>query len=116
MERLLDRTPPAPYPGTLQRLSSRSLRVFLPRPSRSPCLRPFCSQISFTIVSLTFVFNFIGFLSAACANVWLSDHLGFGKTITLGAVFQIVAYCLQCWAPPFPLFCFSFVLNGIGQS
>jgi hypothetical protein len=41
--------------------------------------------------------------------------LGFGKVITLGATFQMVAYGLQCWAPPFPLFCFSFVVSGIGQ-
>ena len=73
-------------------------------------------QTTFTIVSLTFVFNFLGFLIAACANVWLTDHLGFGKTITIGAGLQILAYALQCWAPPFPVFCLSFVINGIGQS
>ncbi|KAL7414435.1 major facilitator superfamily domain-containing protein [Mrakia frigida] len=72
-------------------------------------------NISLTIVSLTFVFNFIGFLIAAVANVWLTDKFGFGKTITLGATCQMVAYALQCWAPPFPLFCFSFVISGIGM-
>ena len=82
----------------------------------TPSSSLFLPQISLTIVSLTFVFNFIGFLIAAVANVWLTDQFGFGKTILLGATCQMVAYALQCWAPPFPLFCFSFVVSGIGES
>ena len=36
------------------------------------------SQVSYTIVSLIFVFNFVGFMLAALVNVWITHKLGFG--------------------------------------
>jgi hypothetical protein len=46
-------------------------------------------SISYTIVSLIFISNFVGFLTAALTNVWFSDHLGMGKTLFIGACVQV---------------------------
>ncbi len=90
-------------------------------------------HLTYTIVSLIFVFAFLGFLTACLSNVWLTDRLGFGKVsarplsarachtevilqvITLGASCQVVAYAIQASAPPFPVFCLSFFISGVGM-
>ncbi|KDN39561.1 hypothetical protein RSAG8_08717, partial [Rhizoctonia solani AG-8 WAC10335] len=41
--------------------------------------------VNFTIVSMLFVSNCVGFISAAVLNIHLTDRLGFGKLILLGA-------------------------------
>ncbi|KAJ7753373.1 major facilitator superfamily domain-containing protein [Mycena maculata] len=69
-------------------------------------------HVNFAIVSLTFVFACVGFISGALINVPLSDKLGFGKV--MGSMCQIVAYAIQAPAPPFPVFVLSFVINGVG--
>ncbi|CED82408.1 urease accessory protein [Phaffia rhodozyma] len=71
--------------------------------------------ISYVIMSLTFVCNFLGFVVAALVNVWLTTKLGFGKVIVLGALFSIAAYVIQSTGPPFPLFCISYTLSGFGM-
>ncbi|KAJ7065045.1 MFS general substrate transporter [Mycena amicta] len=71
-------------------------------------------HVGFAVVSLIFVFACIGFIGGALANVPLTDRLGFGKMITLGSLFQVVAYSLQAPAPPFPVFILSYVINGVG--
>ncbi len=37
------------------------------------------------------------------------------KVIVGGASCQIIAYAIQAGAPPFPAFCLSFFINGIGM-
>ncbi|KAF9448120.1 MFS general substrate transporter [Macrolepiota fuliginosa MF-IS2] len=71
-------------------------------------------HVGFIIVSLIFIFACLGFISGALANVHLTDRLGFGKTIILGSVCQIIAYTLQSPAPPFPVFVMAFTINGFG--
>ncbi|KAK7463068.1 hypothetical protein VKT23_007654 [Stygiomarasmius scandens] len=71
-------------------------------------------NVGFTIVSLLFVFNFIGYVSGAGLNIWFTHRLGFGKTIVIGACFNIAAYAIQTAAPPFPVFVLSFVFAGFG--
>ncbi|KAJ7832081.1 major facilitator superfamily domain-containing protein [Mycena olivaceomarginata] len=73
-----------------------------------------CYHVGFAVVSLIFVFACVGFIGGAMINVPLTDRLGFGKMITLGSVFQMIAYALQAPAPPFPVFVLSFVINGVG--
>ncbi|KAJ7158305.1 major facilitator superfamily domain-containing protein [Mycena crocata] len=73
-------------------------------------------HVGFAVVSLTFVFACVGFLGGAMINVPLTDKFGFGKMITLGSLFQVIAYTLQAPAPPFPVFVLSFVINGIGMA
>ncbi|KAI8976673.1 MFS general substrate transporter [Trametes punicea] len=73
-------------------------------------------HLGFAVVSLIFIFNTVGYLSGAIANVWLTDKLGFGKVLLLGSVLQIVAYAIMAPAPPFPFMCFAFTLIGFGLS
>ncbi|KAH9942152.1 MFS general substrate transporter [Epithele typhae] len=73
-------------------------------------------HIGFIVVSLIFVFNFLGFVTAAALNVWLTDKYGLGKVMVVGAVCQIVGYCLAAPAPPFPVFVLAHLFNGLGIS
>ncbi|KAJ7121138.1 MFS general substrate transporter [Mycena epipterygia] len=73
-------------------------------------------HVGFLIVSLLFVFQAIGYITGAMLTISLTPKLGFGKLIVLGPVFQLIGYSLQASAPPFPVFVFSCVLNGIGVS
>ncbi|KAK7039480.1 MFS domain-containing protein [Favolaschia claudopus] len=71
-------------------------------------------NVSFLVVSLTFVLACIGFISGVLINVHWTDKLGFGRMIVLGALMQVVGYSIQAPAPPFPLFLLSFTFNGFG--
>ncbi|KAH9846506.1 MFS general substrate transporter [Lenzites betulinus] len=71
-------------------------------------------HVGFTLVSLIFVFNCLGFVIGAGANVWLTDRFGFGKVMIIGAVAQIIGYALEAPAPPFPVFVAGYFVNGFG--
>ncbi|KEP55841.1 MFS transporter [Rhizoctonia solani 123E] len=73
-------------------------------------------NIGFIVVSMLFVSNCVGYLSAAVINIHLTDRLGFGKVILLGGVLQILAYAVLAPAPPFPVICISYAINGFGIS
>lgn len=38
------------------------------------------------------------------------------QVITLGAVLQVAAYCIQAPQPPFPLLVISYCINGFGEA
>ncbi|CAE6452859.1 unnamed protein product [Rhizoctonia solani] len=61
--------------------------------------------VNFTVVSMLFVSGFVGFISAAVINIHLTDRLGFGKVIFLGAMLQVFAYSVLAPALPFPMMC-----------
>ncbi|KAF8707385.1 Major Facilitator Superfamily, partial [Rhizoctonia solani] len=69
-------------------------------------------SIGFIVVSMLFVSNCVGYLSAALVNIHLSDRLGFGKVTLLGSVLQILAYAVLAPTPPFPVMCISYAING----
>ncbi|KAG8715778.1 hypothetical protein FRC11_000073, partial [Ceratobasidium sp. 423] len=71
-------------------------------------------NIGFIIVSMLFVSNCVGYLSAAVINIHLTDRLGLGKITLLGGMLQILAYSMLAPAPPFPVMCISYALNGFG--
>ncbi|CDO77090.1 hypothetical protein BN946_scf184473.g34 [Trametes cinnabarina] len=66
-------------------------------------------HLGFALVSLIFVFNTIGFIIGAMANIYLTDRFGMGKVM-------IIAYAMLAPAGPFPLMCAAFVLIGFGLS
>ncbi|KAG9098796.1 hypothetical protein FS749_002939 [Ceratobasidium sp. UAMH 11750] len=70
--------------------------------------------LSFTVISLLFVFGCIGSISAVVLNVYLTDRLGFGRVTLLGALCQIVAYSILAPAFQFPIMCLAYVINGFG--
>ncbi|KAL1949088.1 hypothetical protein VTO73DRAFT_10894 [Trametes versicolor] len=73
-------------------------------------------HVGFAVVSLIFVFNCVGFVTGAAANVWLTDRLGFGTVMVIGAFAQVVGYSLEAPAPPFPVFVLGYAINGFGLS
>ncbi|KAI0631187.1 MFS general substrate transporter [Trametes polyzona] len=82
-------------------------------------------HVGFAVVSLIFVFNCVGFVTGAAANVWLTDRFGFGTVSvfalvftddTLGSLAQVAGYALEAPAPPFPVFVLGYAVNGFGLS
>ncbi|KAG8721053.1 hypothetical protein FRC09_008557 [Ceratobasidium sp. 395] len=68
-------------------------------------------DLSFTVISLLFVFGCIGSISAAVLNVHLTDRLGLGRVMLLGALCQIVAYSILAPAFRFPVMCLGIGLQ-----
>ncbi|CUA73969.1 hypothetical protein RSOLAG22IIIB_01490 [Rhizoctonia solani] len=71
-------------------------------------------RVGFVVVSMLFVSSCAGFISAAMINIHLTDKLGFGKVILLGGMFQVAGYSILSPAPPFPVLCTGYFLNGFG--
>ncbi|QRW04845.1 major facilitator superfamily transporter [Ceratobasidium sp. AG-Ba] len=72
-------------------------------------------HVNFTVVSMLFVSSCAGFISAAMLNVLMTDRFGFGKVIVLGALCQVIGYCILSPAPPFPVMCIAYSINGFGE-
>ncbi|KAI0346461.1 MFS general substrate transporter [Trametopsis cervina] len=85
-------------------------------------------HVGYAVVSLIFIFNCVGFVGGALANVYLVDRLGLGKVqksvcasaiaydACKGSAAQVIGYALMAPAPPFPVFVLGFVFNGFGIS
>ncbi|BGP01103.1 hypothetical protein NBRC10513v2_004884 [Rhodotorula toruloides] len=73
-------------------------------------------HISYTVVSMLFVGQAVGFAVAAFANSFLTQKLGLGKVIALGAVIQACAYTLLIPAFPFPVFPVIYAISGFGMA
>ncbi|CAE6407509.1 unnamed protein product [Rhizoctonia solani] len=73
-------------------------------------------RVNFTVVSMLFVSGCVGFISAAVVNIHLTDRLGFGKVIFLGAMLQVFAYSVLTPALPFPAMCVAYAINGFGMA
>ncbi|KAJ3778318.1 MFS general substrate transporter [Lentinula raphanica] len=73
-------------------------------------------HVSFLIVSLLFIFACVGFIFGASLNVFVSDHVAFGKLLVLSCVLQMTAFTLAIPAPPFPVFVLGYFINGIGSA
>ncbi|EJC99148.1 MFS general substrate transporter [Fomitiporia mediterranea MF3/22] len=71
-------------------------------------------KIGFTVISLIFVFGCTGFISGAVANITLAYKLGFGKALCIGALSQLLAYCIQAFGPPFLVFALAYIFSGFG--
>ncbi|PVF93671.1 MFS general substrate transporter [Serendipita vermifera] len=73
-------------------------------------------DVNFAIVSLLFISSCIGFVAGSILNIWLTDKFSLGVLMIIGSICQIVTYAVQASAPPFPVFCIFFALNGAGIS
>ncbi|KAH9061095.1 major facilitator superfamily domain-containing protein [Lactarius vividus] len=73
-------------------------------------------DVGFAAVSVVFIANCIGFVAGSTLNIFLNDKLGFGKTIALGSMAQMIAFSIQASAPPFPIFAIAYAINGFGAS
>ncbi|KAI4517043.1 MFS general substrate transporter [Schizophyllum commune Loenen D] len=82
-------------------------------------------NIGFITVSMIFISYAAGYIVGGFSNVYLSDKLGFGKSIqrrfltpmhSPGSVLQSIAYIMQIPAPVFPVFAVAFFFAGFGLS
>ncbi|KAF7325454.1 MFS domain-containing protein [Mycena kentingensis (nom. inval.)] len=73
-------------------------------------------ELTYTIVSLIFVFKWTGYVLGAFANIWLTKKLGFGNVLLAGSMLQIFGNTLQAIAivAPFEVFVLGNFLNGVG--
>ncbi|KAG9014373.1 hypothetical protein FRB94_012779 [Tulasnella sp. JGI-2019a] len=72
-------------------------------------------HLDYTIVSMIFVSVCCGTIPGSVAAGYLTDKIGFGKLVALGAVIQLATYSILAAAPPFPVFCVIYMLNGVAS-
>ncbi|KAI4127565.1 MAG: hypothetical protein LQ347_004550, partial [Umbilicaria vellea] len=70
--------------------------------------------IGYAMVSVIFVTNALGFISAAPFTDLLVARLGRAKTLMLAEALMIISYITLVCAPPFPVVVVSFFLIGLG--
>ncbi|PVF93670.1 MFS general substrate transporter [Serendipita vermifera] len=73
-------------------------------------------DVNFVVISLLFISSCIGFVTGSVLNIWLTDKFNLGVLMIAGSICQIITFAVQAIAPPFPVFCIFFVLNGAGIS
>ena len=71
-------------------------------------------HIGYAIVSLIFVTNAVGFISAAPIAHALQARIGRAKTLVLAQAMLIIAYIMLLCRPPFPVVVAAFFLIGLG--
>ena len=72
--------------------------------------------VNYTVVSLVFVGQAIGFLSASVFNSYATDRLGFGKVIAIGGMIQAAGYVFLIPAFPFPVMPICYAIIGFGMN
>ncbi|KAG8752025.1 hypothetical protein FRC14_007433 [Serendipita sp. 396] len=70
--------------------------------------------VGFAVVSIVFISGCVGFIVGALANVYWTDRYNFGTLMIVGSVAQVIASSVQASAPPFPVLCVMYALNGFG--
>ncbi|KAJ5107030.1 hypothetical protein N7456_003705 [Penicillium angulare] len=70
--------------------------------------------ISYSIVSLIFVGNALGFISAAPITHYIEQKLGRSKSLALSMLILAVSYAVVACQPPFPVIVVCFFLLGLG--
>ncbi|KAK3385971.1 MFS transporter [Podospora didyma] len=73
--------------------------------------------ITTAIVTGLYGASFFGWFFAAVTNTHLSQRLGLGAMLAIGAFLQLAAQALRAWpVPPFGLYVFTFWLTCLGQA
>lgn len=73
-------------------------------------------SIGYSTVSLLFVANAIGFISAAPVTHWLQAKLGRAGILLISQAFVTSAYAMYVCRPPFAGIVVGFFLSGLGMS
>ncbi|KAL8755659.1 MAG: hypothetical protein Q9199_003491 [Rusavskia elegans] len=73
-------------------------------------------SIGYAVVSLIFVTNAIGFISAAPSTQPLLARLGRAKTLLLAELIMMAGHIMLVCTPPFPVVVLSFLFTGLGQA
>ncbi|KAK7438384.1 hypothetical protein VKT23_017996 [Stygiomarasmius scandens] len=71
-------------------------------------------SVNYTLVSLIFIVNAVGCLTAGAVNVFYSEKVVFGKAVAGAAFVQIIANAIQAASIhlPFPVFVITFYIGG----
>ncbi|KAL7271776.1 hypothetical protein RUND412_005439 [Rhizina undulata] len=80
-----------------------------------PYLQP-AYGIGLLFVALVYLATFAGWIVAAFLNVHLTARIGVGGVLVSGASLQLLAYSLNFWKPPYPLFVISFFFTAVGMA
>ncbi|KAL8947842.1 MAG: hypothetical protein Q9222_005913 [Ikaeria aurantiellina] len=72
--------------------------------------------IGYAIVSLIFVSNAVGFISAAPSTHPLAARLGRAQALLVAETLIMIGYIMLVCAPPFPVVVIAFFFNGLGQA
>ena len=72
--------------------------------------------VDYAIVSLIFISNAIGFISAAPLTDMLRSKLGRAKMLALSQMLMVVAYIMLVCDPPFAVVVISFFFSGLGMA
>ncbi|BGP17561.1 hypothetical protein JCM10213_004102 [Rhodosporidiobolus nylandii] len=70
--------------------------------------------ISYTVVSMLFLGQAVGFIAAGLACAPLTEKYGLGKVIVVGSALQALAYALLIAAFPFPAMPVLYAVGGLG--
>ncbi|KAF1841261.1 MFS general substrate transporter [Cucurbitaria berberidis CBS 394.84] len=73
-------------------------------------------HISYSLMSLVFVGNAVGFIVAAFFTNTILGKIGRAKTLILAELIQLSAYIILVCTPPYPLVIISFFLLGYGAA
>ena len=73
-------------------------------------------RVGYAVVSLVFVANALGFITAAPSVSWLESRLGKSRTYMCSFSCISAAYIALACDPPFPLVVVSFFVSGLGYA
>jgi fucose permease len=73
-------------------------------------------KVNYAIVSLIFVAQAVGFLSAAFITDVLKNRFGVGRTFALAEGSLVLAFALIVSTPPYPVVVLAFFFIGLGMS
>lgn len=78
-----------------------------------PYIQP-AYDVGTLFVAIVYLVNFSGWVVGAFTIVHVTAHFGMSGAFVVGVSSQLIAYCLNFWKPPFPLFAVSFFFSGLG--
>ncbi|SCV73590.1 BQ2448_7516 [Microbotryum intermedium] len=72
--------------------------------------------VSYTVVSMLFIGQMVGFLTAGFSNSYWTEKYGLGKVITVGSFIQLFGYVFLIPAFAFPVMPVCYVMLGFGMA
>lgn len=73
-------------------------------------------RIGYAVVSLIFVTNAVGFISAAFITDFLTSKFGRAKSLMFAEALVLAGYVIVVCTPPFPVVVVAFLLLGLGMA
>ena len=73
-------------------------------------------RIGYAVVSLIFVTNAVGFISAAFITDFLASRFGRAKSLMFAEALVLLGYIIVVCTPPFPVVVVAFLLLGLGMA